>query len=578
MKKRILILITVILIICYRTVSQQIDYKGFPEWTWHNEGDTEFYLYSPQDIQENERYPLAVHLHGCCGEDNHATLRNAVDPPARMWHNFGANTQLEPTFIMTPKTTRGWNQKFQDIINAIENLIADGKVDPQRIYMTGFSMGGVGTWQFLEQYPGFIAAAIPMGSGIRADLEKVKDTPAWAIRGEFDHFAQKLDSQVAVIRRLNGDFRGAFEWVTGVNPRFTSFKGLGHGIQWDAVSSLDLMKWAYAQINDGNISPVVFFKSPAYKQNFLKGSYAEVEINGFDSDGKIKRVTLTLNGEIVGTSKKLPFNILIEVKEGDNILVATAVDNKKKSTTAQLLIRTDIVPQITTSELPEGRAGTYYKSDLSATGNQPVKFFIPEGTSLPAGLRLEENSIIGIPEVPGKYQVEISVIDDNGQEIKEDFQLLIHKKPDNEVLVTGVHSVADSLINRVSKMKIGDLPNTQVGTEVSFSEIGKYEGLTFIATSNIQANLSGENALSFNVDEDVNVYVAYEKLDNLYQSTIPEWLNDFEYQDGDQIVAQYHYFDIYKKEFPAGEISLPGGQCNEHNVRRNYFVMVEKSR
>jgi len=145
--------------------SQQIDYKGFPQWRWNKEGNTEFYLYTPENTRKGQKYPLAIFLHGCCGEDDHATLRNAVDPPVRMWHHLGTNTQEEPTYILAPKTTRGWAQKFPDIRKVIDDLIAAGMIDPQRIYMTGFSMGGAGTWEFMEQYPGLIAAAIPMGSG-----------------------------------------------------------------------------------------------------------------------------------------------------------------------------------------------------------------------------------------------------------------------------------------------------------------------------------------------------------------------------------------------------------------------------
>ena len=121
---------------------QPIDYKGFPQWSWHKKSRTEYYLYVPSGAKPGTRYPLAIFLHGCCGEDDHATLRNAVDPPARMWHDLGANTQRIPTFIMAPKTTRSWAQKLEDIKNIADSLVNAGVVDPRRIYMTGFSMGG----------------------------------------------------------------------------------------------------------------------------------------------------------------------------------------------------------------------------------------------------------------------------------------------------------------------------------------------------------------------------------------------------------------------------------------------------
>ncbi len=115
-----------------------------------------------------------------------------------------------------------------------------------------------------------------------------------------------------------------------------------------------------------------------------------------------------------------------------------------------------------------------------------------------------------------------------------------------------------------------------MNTEVSFSEVGRYEGFTYIATSQETTNLDQDDLLSFTVDEDVTVYVAYEALNRLYTSTIPEWLTKFKKVEGDPIMAQYRTFDIYSKCFPAGTITLPGADAKSHNVSRNYFVMVRK--
>ena len=44
--------------------SQKIDYQGFPEWSWQEEGECEYMLYTPSSLTEGEKYPLAVFLHG----------------------------------------------------------------------------------------------------------------------------------------------------------------------------------------------------------------------------------------------------------------------------------------------------------------------------------------------------------------------------------------------------------------------------------------------------------------------------------------------------------------------------------
>jgi hypothetical protein len=125
-------------------------------------------------------------------------------------------------------------------------------------------------------------------------------------------------------------------------------------------------------------------------------------------------------------------------------------------------------------------------------------------------------------------------------------------------------------------MKIGEFPNAKAGTEVSFSKVGPYEGLTYISTSLEAANFTGDSVLAFTVDENVKVYVAYGKLDLLFTSSIPSWLSTFSKEPGPQIEAQYFYFDIYSKSFPEGKIYLPGADAQTNNVLNNYFVMIRK--
>ncbi|MBR9997882.1 MAG: hypothetical protein KFF73_02875 [Cyclobacteriaceae bacterium] len=79
MKHFMPILTGLLLLLNFKSSSQQIDYKGFPQWGWQKEGNTEYYLYTPENLLPDRKYPVAVFLHGCCGEDDHATLRNAVD-------------------------------------------------------------------------------------------------------------------------------------------------------------------------------------------------------------------------------------------------------------------------------------------------------------------------------------------------------------------------------------------------------------------------------------------------------------------------------------------------------------------
>ena len=125
----------VILFISASVAAQDIDYKGFPEWSWQKEDSTEYYLYTPSNLEPGKRYPIALFMHGCCGEDYHGTIRNAVDPPIRMWHNCGANTLTIPPYLLAPKTSRVWSQHYENLKMVMDRLVVEQQGVPQRIYV-----------------------------------------------------------------------------------------------------------------------------------------------------------------------------------------------------------------------------------------------------------------------------------------------------------------------------------------------------------------------------------------------------------------------------------------------------------
>ena len=360
--------------------SQDLDYKGFPEWSWQQYDTTQFYLYTPSNIQPDQKYPIALFLHGCCGQDYTATLRNAVDPPARMWHEFGENRQEIPTYIIAPKTSRGWDQHLDNLKHVIDNLIENHNGDPQRIYITGFSMGGAGTIAFLQKYPNYFAAALPMGMGFRGDLTKLTDTPIWTNRGENDHYAESLPDSIQKIWALNGFLTDSVgNWITGINPRITTFYGVGHGVQWHAASTQDLTGWAFDKINDGNIYPQIYFETPAHSSTFREGDQVEIMVHASDKDGSITAVRFYVNDQLIQEISESPYRMSITAKDGDQKITATAIDNLGKESTANTFISVDIEPQITSQFLPYACQSAFYQYSLTSVGNGPCIFEVLGG-------------------------------------------------------------------------------------------------------------------------------------------------------------------------------------------------------
>jgi dienelactone hydrolase len=573
----------VVLIAAFTTLNlhaQDIDYKGFPEWSWHKKGSTEYYLYTPKNMVPGKKYPLTLFLHGCCGIDDHATLKNLVDAPARMWHNYGANTQRIPTYIVVPATSRGWAQHIPDIKKVIDSLVAECNANAKRLYICGFSMGAQGTFTFINQYPDYFAAAITMGMKFSGDSVKVKNIPMWVNQGETDYFSRALRKQVKAFRALNGNPADTGStWNTGVNPRYSNFKGKGHVILWEAPTQQDMLSWAYAKVNDGNKYPNVFFNSPNYAGT-VELKPLKLDISAADPDGSIAKIDIYLNHALVKTLKAAPYVTTVTPKQGRNFIEAVATDNQGKARSAVLVVNTPSPLKIITTTLPIAAAGKYYKVKMVAAGYGATRFSAK--ALLPAGLQLfSDGTLCGVPVTKGVFPVTI-MVGDSIHTLSKTYTLTIKPKAAEEVLVTNAKNV-NGIPYHVSKLMKGETPNfnskdTEPNTllqEINFSGLDKYADLSYIKTDVNDTARTDKELLSFNVDENVTVYVAYEVHDMKYHSSVPQWLNDFEKQPG-QIVAQYRYFNVYAKKYPKGKITLPGGDTKRNGVSTNYFVIVKK--
>ena len=111
-------------------------------------------------------------------------------------------------------------------------------IDPQRIYLTGLSMGGYGTWDLLARKPDLFAAGVPVcGGGDESTAEQIANIPIWVFHGD-------LDSAVPVSRS-----RTMVEALkkAGGHPKYSEYPGVEHN-SWDkAYADPELMKWLFAQ-------------------------------------------------------------------------------------------------------------------------------------------------------------------------------------------------------------------------------------------------------------------------------------------------------------------------------------------
>ncbi len=217
----------------------------------HIYNDMPYRLTKPINFDPNKSYPVIVSLHGAAGRgsDNLKQLRN--------WNQVLAEKQRRtdyPSYILAPQSQGRWNsthlQNVKDIINDLP------AVDTNRIYVLGHSMGGGGTYIFIQSDPNYFAAAAPSaGSGFRhfTDASVVKDIPIWAFHGDQDNVVPIEGDQ-----KLFAELQKA-----GGNMKFTTWVGNGHGVAVKMITGSDngstqlssdrcdpepeFLKWLFAQ-------------------------------------------------------------------------------------------------------------------------------------------------------------------------------------------------------------------------------------------------------------------------------------------------------------------------------------------
>lgn len=212
-------------------------------------------LFIPQGYDSARKYPLVLFLHGAGerGSDNKAQL---FHKSCIIWASPEYQAK-NPCFVVAPqcpaddKWTRveNWDtpvyhqpeaptEALRLVMELIPQLQKEFSLDPDRLYVTGLSMGGYGTWELLNRRPGLFAAAIPICGG--ADATKaslIGRTPVWIFHGEKDNVVLPIHS-----RRMAEELR-----KLGGSVGYTEYPGVGHN-SWDlAYTEPYLPTWLFSQ-------------------------------------------------------------------------------------------------------------------------------------------------------------------------------------------------------------------------------------------------------------------------------------------------------------------------------------------
>ncbi len=171
------------------------------KWQSQRGGELKYLLYLPPDYaaKKDERWPLMLFLHGA-GERGTDVQRVAIHGPMSLVKK-GTNF---PFIIVAPQCPDNQRWDTEALLQLLEHITAQHAVDTNRIYVTGLSMGGYGTWSLGLKYPEKFAAIAPIcGGGNIIDMvlagpeheAALRALPIWAFHGAKDPVVPLVESE-----------------------------------------------------------------------------------------------------------------------------------------------------------------------------------------------------------------------------------------------------------------------------------------------------------------------------------------------------------------------------------------------
>ena len=216
---------------------------GFVDKTFKNaDGTTSPYVvFVPKDYDGTKEYPTILFLHGA-GETK------STKKDAKMPVEVGIGPAIKkrekdfPFIVVIPQAENfGWAADTKNAKRALamlDDVQKEYKTDAKRQYLSGLSMGGMGTWSIAMAHPDRFAAIVPVcGRGDTKTAEKIKDLPCWCFHGDADAAVKVEGSRemIAAVKKAGG------------SPKYTEYPKVGHN-SWDMAYGTDeLYTWLLEQ-------------------------------------------------------------------------------------------------------------------------------------------------------------------------------------------------------------------------------------------------------------------------------------------------------------------------------------------
>ncbi|HEY6977242.1 MAG TPA: prolyl oligopeptidase family serine peptidase [Chitinophagaceae bacterium] len=251
---------TFIFILCsYYSFTQDSGLSNKKEYAGSNGKMLPYRILYPEQYDKSKKYPLVLFLHGAGerGNDNEKQLTHGST-----LFTADSNRKKFPCIVVFPQcpTDSSWTSVTIDrsktpllfhfdytapetwplktAIELVKKIATEEGVDKSRLYITGLSMGGMGTFEAEYRYPGIFAAAMPIcGGGDTTHYDKrIERTSFWIFHGDSDAVVNVEESR-AMVRKLQS---------LHVDVKYTEYPGVNHN-SWDnAFAEPTFLSWMFA--------------------------------------------------------------------------------------------------------------------------------------------------------------------------------------------------------------------------------------------------------------------------------------------------------------------------------------------
>jgi predicted peptidase len=194
-----------------------------------------YLLYLPELYDQQESWPLLLFLHGAGERGDDLSLVKKHGPPKLIDQG-----KSFPMIVVSPQCPQGswWTTRPLELTALLDEIASQYKVDPDRVYLTGLSMGGFGTWTLAAYSPQRFAAIVPIcGGGEPLITRALGHMPTWVFHGAKDPVVplERSETMVEALKKVNN------------NVKFTVYPDALHDSWTATYDNPEVYEWLLGQ-------------------------------------------------------------------------------------------------------------------------------------------------------------------------------------------------------------------------------------------------------------------------------------------------------------------------------------------